>query len=96
MSSIDYLPGDPALRVVGKPEEQKARRHRPQDPKPTKTARVISADIEHRIQIIEPLIAEYEVLKQVHAALNPAAAPKPKRKYNKRTNKPRKPAKKVS
>jgi len=78
-SAIDYLPGDPASHVIGKPEEKPARRHRPQPPKPTKTARGISADIEHRMQMIEPLIKEYAVLKVVHAALNPKPKPAPKR-----------------
>ncbi len=65
----DFMPGDPVLRVVGKPDEQSARIHAPQAPKPNKTARGIRADIEYRMQEIEPLLKEYEVLKTLHEIL---------------------------
>jgi hypothetical protein len=77
MTTIDYLPGDPANHVLGKPEEKPAKRHAKQKPKPTKTARGIAADIKLRMQEIEPLVKEYEILKEVDAALN---APPPKAK----------------
>jgi hypothetical protein len=72
----DYIPGDPALHIVGKPDEQPAKKYGKPKPKPTKTARGISADIKHRMQLLEPLLEEYEVLKKLDAILDP---PPPKR-----------------
>jgi hypothetical protein len=65
----DFVPGDPASHVLGKPEEKPAKKHAPQKPKPIKTARGILADIEHRMQEIEPLLKEYAVLKDVRDIL---------------------------
>lgn len=65
----DFNPGDPALIIGGKPEEQPAKKHAPQPPKPNKTARGIHADIKHRIQEIEPqldaLVKEHAMLQQL-------------------------------
>ena len=73
--SPDYNPGDPALHIVGKPDEQPAKKHGKQKPKPTKTARGIAADIEHRIQVLEPqldaLVKEMAMLQQLRFILNP-------------------------
>lgn len=62
--SDDYLPGDPSHRVIGKPEEQAARVHRPAPPKPTRTARGILADIRLRMAELEPLVAEVPRLEE--------------------------------
>lgn len=72
----DFIPGDPAVIIGGKVEKP-ARVHGKQPPKPSKTARGISADIKHRMQVIEPLIEEYEVLKKLDVIFNPP--PKKKR-----------------
>ena len=65
----DFLPGDPASHVIGKKEEKPAKVHAPQKPKPTKTARGMLADIELRLQELEPLVEEYKVLKDVRDIL---------------------------
>jgi hypothetical protein len=72
MAAVDFMPGDPQLHVVGKPEEQPARKHAPQPPKPTKTARGIAADIKFRMQELEPLLEEYAMLVKLDGILNPA------------------------
>lgn len=72
LTRTDFIPGDPATHVLGKPKEKPAKRHAPQKPKPTKTARGILADIELRLQELEPLLKEYEVLKGVRDILNRA------------------------
>ena len=66
----DFIPGDPAVIIGGK-SEKPATVHGEQPPKPPKTARAISADIKLRIQVIEPMIEEYEVLKKLDAIFNP-------------------------
>lgn len=65
----DYVPGDPARRVLGKPEEKPARVHRPQPPKPAPTAKVILADIRLRKQLLEDVLKEYDTLRQALVAL---------------------------
>lgn len=69
--ATDYNPGDPFVYIGGKPEEQPAKKHGKQKPKPNKTARGISADIKHRMQVLEPLLQEYETLKKLDAILDP-------------------------
>jgi hypothetical protein len=61
----DFMPGDPALRVVGR-QEKPARRHKPLPPKPERkpTLRTIRADIKWRMQELEPLVFEYRELKK--------------------------------
>lgn len=66
---VDFLPGDPVIHIVGKPEEKPAKKHAKQKPKPIKTARGMLADIELRLQELEPLMQEYEVLKGVRDIL---------------------------
>ena len=74
-ATTDFNPGDPFLYVGGKPEEKTAKKHGKQPPKPTKTARGIAADIEHRIQVLEPqldaLTKEMAMLQQLRFILNP-------------------------
>lgn len=94
-SAVDYLPGDPAQHIFGKPEEKPARKHAPQPPKPSKTARSIGADIKLRIQEIDPiidsLIKERDMLGKLDLILN---QPKPKPRAKKGYGKPTKSAKK--
>ena len=59
----DFVPGDPALRVVGRIEKP-ARRHRPLPPKPGPTERTIKADIQLRMQELRPLVVEYQELSE--------------------------------
>ena len=72
MATPDFMPGDPKLHVVGKDDEQPARVHAPQPPKPTKTARGIAADIELRMQELKPLVDEYAVLVELSKILPPS------------------------
>lgn len=65
----DFVPGDPANVVIGKKEEQPARVHAPQKPKPGPTARTIRADVKLRKQQLEPVVEEYKLLVQAHEAL---------------------------
>jgi hypothetical protein len=59
----DYIPGNPATRIIGKPEEQPARRHRKLPPKPHYvSAKTILADIRMRRQELEPMVSEYKLL----------------------------------
>jgi hypothetical protein len=59
------MPGDPALRVVGK-QEKSARIHKPMPPKPKRapTLKSIRYDIKWRMQEIEPLVNEYWELER--------------------------------
>lgn len=66
----DYVPGDPAGYVLGRAGEQPARVHRPLPPRrPTPTAKTILADIKLRRQLLEPVVAEYHLLRQADNAL---------------------------
>lgn len=67
----DYMPGDPANHIIGKPDEKPAKKHAEQPPKPIKTARGILADIELRVQELEPLVKEYEMCKRLVEILTP-------------------------
>jgi hypothetical protein len=65
----DYKPGDPATHVLGKPEEQPARKHRPLRAVRHISEKTILADIKLRRQTLEPLVEEYRLLKQADEAL---------------------------
>jgi hypothetical protein len=66
----DVIKGDPAVHIIGKPEEQSARFHRPlTKKKPPITAKTILADIKLRRQQLEPAIEEYNKLKRADEAL---------------------------
>jgi hypothetical protein len=66
----DYMPGDPALRIVGKPGEKPARKHRALPPKQRHiSAKTILADIKLRRQNLEPLVEEYKLLLRADEAL---------------------------
>jgi hypothetical protein len=62
------VPGDPANIVLGKPEEQPARVHRPLPPTP-RTEKHILADIRLRMQELKPLVDEYPALEEAAKVL---------------------------
>jgi len=64
----DYVPGDPANVVLGKPDEQSARVHASLPPKP-RTAIHILADIRLRMQELKPLVEEYPALVEADKVL---------------------------
>lgn len=64
----DYVPGDPANIVLGKPDEQSARVHKPLPPVP-RTAKHILADIRLRMQELKPLVEEYPALVEADKVL---------------------------
>lgn len=68
----DFLRGDPAQHVLGRPEERPARVHAPQPPKPT-IRRVdqttIQRDIQKRLRELGPLAEEAALLEQAIKAL---------------------------
>jgi hypothetical protein len=69
-TEADYMPGDPAQHIIGKPEEKSARRHRPLPPKERpNTAKTILADIKMRRQELEPLVEEHKLLTRAVEAL---------------------------
>jgi hypothetical protein len=65
-----FMPGDPAKHVLGKPEEQAARVHKPLPKKQVQaTAKTILADIRLRRQELEPVVEEYRQIKRAYEAL---------------------------
>jgi hypothetical protein len=78
--ATDFNPGDPYFYVGGKNDEQPAKVHGKLPPKPIKTARGIAADVKHRLQVLEPVLKEYETLKKLDAILTGKPVPKPKPK----------------
>lgn len=69
LKGTEFLGGDPSEHVIGKREEQSARVHAPQPPKPTRTAKMILADIRLRMQELEPMVKEYPALEEAHKVL---------------------------
>lgn len=67
--TADFVPGDPANLVAGKPDEQSARVHAPQKPLPPRTGKMILADIRLRMQELEPLVREYPALVEADKVL---------------------------
>lgn len=70
---MDFMAGDPAHHVIGKPEEKPARRHASQKPKP-KAAPLqfedrLLRDIRRRKEDIAPLIQEIPKLEQAQEIL---------------------------
>lgn len=65
----DFVPGDPAVHVAGKPDEQSARIHAPLPPVP-RTAKHILADIRLRMQELKAMgIDEYPALVEAQKVL---------------------------
>jgi hypothetical protein len=67
--SGEVLKGDPAGYIIGKPEEQPAKRHGEPLPKPARNANGILADVRYRMQELEPLVAEYKKLDHALKAI---------------------------
>jgi hypothetical protein len=65
----DIVKGDPASNVLGPEEEQSARVHAEQPPKPTKTAKIFLVEIRHRMEELKPLVEEYPRLEAADKAL---------------------------
>ena len=69
----DFMPGDPALRVVGR-SEKPARRHAPLPPKPSSTkvkdARQIRRDMLDRMGELVPVLEEVKRLERALEALS--------------------------
>jgi hypothetical protein len=69
MDGTEVVRGDPATNVLGRAEEQSARVHAEQPPKPAKTAKIHLVEIRHRIAEIKPLVEEYPRLVAADKAL---------------------------
>lgn len=71
--TLDFMGGDPARHVVGKPEEKPARVHAPQKPKPKAQPLQFEArllrDIRVRKEQIAPRLKEIERLEAAEKAL---------------------------
>lgn len=65
----DVVRGDPASNVLGREEEQSARVHAEQAPKPPKTLKIHLTEIRHRMSEIKPLVEEVPRLEAAHEAL---------------------------
>lgn len=61
MDGSDFLPGDPARHVLGRPDEKPARRHGTQKPRPV-TARTILTDIKFRLHKLRDAKEEHDLL----------------------------------
>jgi len=69
----EFLPGDPVLHVVGKPEEQSARRHAPLPPKPKIiNEHTLRHDMQMRMEQLEPVMAEVRVLERLLGVIEDA------------------------
>jgi hypothetical protein len=65
VQDADYVPGDPAVRVLGKPDEQPARVHRPLPRKPKLiTAATVQYDIQQRMDQLRPVVDEVARLER--------------------------------
>jgi hypothetical protein len=70
----DFMGGDPAHHVIGKPEEKPARRHAPQKPKPPVKPPMqfedrLLRDIRKRMEEIAPVLKEIPRLEKAAQAL---------------------------
>lgn len=70
---MDFMAGDPAHHVIGRPEEKPARRHAPQKPKPRaeplQFEERLLRDIRRRKADLAPLVQEVPELEQAEAIL---------------------------
>lgn len=66
---LDFVGGDPAKHVLGKSDEQSARVHAPQRPKPPRTYKAILADIRLRMQELRPAVDELPALEEAAKVL---------------------------
>jgi hypothetical protein len=71
--TLDFMGGDPALHVIGKPEEKPARRHAPQKPKPKAQPLQFEdrllRDIRLRKEALAPFIQEIPRLEKAQEIL---------------------------
>lgn len=77
LAAGDFAPGDPAQHVMGRGEEQPARRHGEPPRKPFSAQRIL-IEIRERMDELRPLVAEVDELERVLKAW-PEPEPKPKR-----------------
>lgn len=64
----EIIKGDPATVLLGRPEEQPARVHKPLPPV-VRTEKHILADIRLRMQELRPLVEEYPALVEADKVL---------------------------
>jgi hypothetical protein len=77
---VDFMAGDPAHHVIGKPEEKPARRHASQKPKP-KAAPLqfedrLLRDIRRRKEALAPFVQELPRLERAQEILKGLKKPK--------------------
>jgi hypothetical protein len=77
---VDFMAGDPAHHVIGKPEEKPARRHAPQKPKPKaqplQFEERLLRDIRQRKEALAPLVQEVPELERAQEILKGLRKPK--------------------
>jgi hypothetical protein len=66
--SGDLMRGDPAVRMLGRTEEQPARHHSPQRAKPWSEAR-LRTEVRERMAELRPLVREHDRLQKAIRAL---------------------------
>lgn len=71
LDTAEFVKGDPLVNVIGKPEEQPAKRHRRLEDNPKIiTAKTVKFDIERRLEELQPLVDEYVVLEKMLKVLD--------------------------
>jgi hypothetical protein len=77
---VDFMAGDPAHHVIGRPEEKPARRHAPQKPKPRaeplQFEERLLRDIRRRKADLAPLVQEVPELERAQEILKGLKKPK--------------------
>ena len=72
LDGSDFPPGDPQVRVVGKPDEQPARLHAPQPPKPPVpfNEQRLKQELRARLADLRPVMREAKRLQRAVRALD--------------------------
>lgn len=65
----DFIPGDPAVHVIGRADEKPARRHGRQKPKPVLGEKAIKGLIQARMSELETVVTEYKELERTDKIL---------------------------
>lgn len=65
----DYMPGDPALRLIGR-DEKPARKHARQAPKPVLGEKAIKGLMQTRMVELEDAVNEYKELTRIDEILS--------------------------